>query len=123
MSPRDRGRAARAIAMALGSAAFVVLIAGVTYFAILVLAARFGSEPARAEGFHTLSLYLNGGLAWYQDARVYGAASLLLALASFLFGVHPLARISLVVSGLIYLNFLVFGDTLRHVLAEWASRS
>lgn len=123
MIPRERGRMARGTAKALGSAAFVVLIAGITYFAILVATAKIGDEAGRADGFYTLTRYLNGGLKWYQDARVYGAASLVLALTSFLFGVHPLARISLLVSGLIYVTFLVFGDEIRHVVARWASQA
>ncbi|MGQ0615211.1 MAG: hypothetical protein ACT4PV_15870 [Planctomycetaceae bacterium] len=111
----------RGLAQALAGAAFLILVVGVTYFAILVIAVRYGEEARRAAAFHELGQFLTGGLAWYQDARIYGASSLVLALVSILFGVAPLARITLLVSGSIYVTFLLFGEQITEALRLWAA--
>lgn len=102
------------------SVGFVVLIMGITYFAILVLSIRFGAEEDRATAYYELGGYLSGNLEWYRDARVYGAVALLCALTSILFGVHRLARITLPVAGVCYLVLHVFHDQISNVLSEWA---
>ena len=119
----SRSGPARAIATALASGGFLVLIIGVTYFAALALSIHWGGSPEdRAAAFRELGMFLSGSdeLGWYQDARVYGAVSLLLALLSILFGVHPLARITLPVAGLAYVVLHVFGDQIRDLLTRWA---
>ncbi|MGH7162747.1 MAG: hypothetical protein ACREID_04625 [Planctomycetota bacterium] len=113
-------RPPRAVADFLSSLAFVTLIAGLTYFAILVFNVRFGADSDRAAAYHEIGLFLSGGLPPYQDARVFGAASLVLALLSILFGVTPLARITLLLSGSIYALFLFYGDPILRLLDEWA---
>jgi len=114
----------RGVAALLASAGFVVLIVGVTYFAILVLATHFAAPEDRYAAFRELGLFLSGaGQPWFRDARVYGAVSLLLALASILFGPHPLARITLPVALLIYCVVHLYGNELRDLLLEWALRS
>ena len=120
MTRRPRGALSRGIARGLGGAAFLVLVVGVTYFAILVVTVRFGADAQRAAAFRELGQYLTGGLAWYQDARIYGAGALVLALLSILFGVAPLGRITLLVSGSIYVTFLLFGDRIADALRRWA---
>jgi hypothetical protein len=105
----------------LASAAFVVLIVGVTYFGILVYASHFAEGAERAAAYRELGMFLSGQLEWYRDARVYGAVSLLLALASVLCGVHPLARITLPVAGAAYVVLQFFGDHIRDLLHRWAT--
>ena len=118
----SRSGPARAVATALASGGFLVLIIGVTYFAALALSIHWGGPENRAVAFRELGMFLSGDLGWYADARVYGAVSLLLALVSILFGVHPLARITLPVAGLAYvvLQPYVLGDQIRELLTHWA---
>ena len=113
-------RRSRRVAAALASAAFLVLIAGISYFAILTLTVRSTAGPERATAYRELGLFLSGQLDWYRDARVYGAAALLLALLSLLFGVHPLARVTLPVAGAAYAVIHLYGEQLRDLLARWA---
>ncbi|MHC4550783.1 MAG: hypothetical protein ACYTEZ_18645 [Planctomycetota bacterium] len=116
----------RALAAAFASSGFVVLIAGITYFAILVYSTRYGPSEERYAAYREMGQYLSGkpGLdeqwAWYKDARVFGAVALLLALTSILFGVHKLARITIPVAGLAYALLYVWGDEIREVLYRWA---
>jgi len=113
-------RRSRKVAALLASAAFLVLIAGISYFAIIAFTVRTTSGPERATAYRELGLFLNGQLDWYRDARVYGAGALLLALLSLLFGVHPLARITLPVAGAAYVLLHLYGEQLRDLLARWA---
>ncbi len=113
-------RRSRRLAALLASAAFLVLIAGISYFAILVFTVQATAGPERATAYREMGLFLNGQLEWYRDARVYGAGALLLALISLLFGVHPLARITLPVAGAAYVVVHLYGEQLRDLLARWA---
>ena len=115
-----RGTRARAIARTLASAAFVLLIVGITYFAILVLLTHYGGSQERAVAFVELADFLSGGGAWYRDARTYGGSALILAILSILFGVHPLARITLPISGAVFLVLQFYGEELRELLTIWA---
>ena len=116
-----RGRTlSRWVATVGASSAFLILVIGITYFAILVFAARYGEGEARATAFREIGLFLSGQLAWYQDARMYGAAALLLALVSLLFGVHPLARITLPVAGLAYLLLHLYEEEIQDLITRWA---
>ncbi|MFQ5878529.1 MAG: hypothetical protein ACE5JH_12755, partial [Acidobacteriota bacterium] len=90
-----------------------------TYFAILVLTVRFGGEAERAAAFRELGQFLSGQLPWYQDARVYGAVSLLLALLAILLGSHSLARITLVVAGGLELLVLLAPEQISVTLLQW----
>jgi hypothetical protein len=114
----------RTVAAILASLGFLILVVGVTYFAMLVLAVRYSEEPAeRFTAARELGLFLgtrDPDWAWYKDGRVYGGASLLLALISILFGVHKLARITIVVSGLAFAALQIWGDAIREVLTSWA---
>ena len=90
----------RTVAAVLASLGFLILVVGVTYFGMLVLAVRFSEVPEeRFTATAELGQFLgtrDPDWAWYKDGRVYGGASLLLALISILFGVHKLARITIV---------------------------
>jgi hypothetical protein len=118
----DTAKLARRISRYCASAGFLILIVGLTYFTFLVLTVQFGADEARAAAYRELGLFLSGKQAWYQDARVYGALSLVLALFSVLLGPHPLARITIPVSALIYVVAIAFGDQIREVMSEWARR-
>jgi hypothetical protein len=110
MPARRRRFPSRRLARFFASAGFVVLVVGLTYFGALVLTVTFGGDEMKATALREVGLFLTGGQGWFQDARVYGALSLVLALLSLLFGNHPLARITLVTSGLVYLTFLLAGE-------------
>ena len=114
----------RSVAAILASLGFLILVVGVTYFAILVLATRYSDAPEeRFAAGRELGQFLGTRApewAWYKDARVYGGASLLFALTSILFGVHKLARITIVVSGLAFAVLQIWGDAIREVLTSWA---
>ena len=104
----ERGKAARTVSTFFASLAFLLLVAGITYFALLVLSVHYGENESRARAYRELGLYLSGGLEWYRDARILGASSLLAGLISLLFGVHPFARITIPVAGLLYLTLPIF---------------
>ena len=111
----------RALAVTLASAAFLVLIIGITYFVILLATARYGDDASRATALWVLGQFLTGDLPWYQNAIsgtslpraiVYCAGSLLLALFSILAGSHSLARITLLVSGALTVVLTLWPDEL-----------
>ncbi len=108
-APRRRFPSRR-LARFFASAGFVVLVVGLTYFGALVLTIAFGGGEMKAAALREVGLFLTGKEGVLQDARVYGALSLVLALLSLLFGNHPLARITVVASGLVYLTFLLAGE-------------
>jgi hypothetical protein len=114
----------RTVAAVLASLGFLILLVGVTYFAMLVLAVRYSEDSdARFAAATELGRFLgthDPDWAWYRDGRVYGGASLLLALISILFGVHKLARITIVVSGLSFAVLNIWGDAIREILYRWA---
>lgn len=110
----------RTLATLFASLGFLILIIGITYFAMLVVAIHFGEPATRAANYYELGYFLSGKLEWYKDARIYGAASLLSALISILFGVHPLARITLPISGASYVVLYFYGDQIREVFLRWA---
>jgi len=117
---RRRRFPSRRLARFFASAGFVVLIVGLTYFGALVLTIAFGDTEMKATALREIGLFLTGKGGWFQDARVYGALSLVLALLSLLFGDHPLARITLVASGLVYLTFLLAGEEITAWIIEIA---
>ena len=116
----ERGSIARAISTTFASVAFLLLVAAITYFALLVMSVHYGGGESRARAYRELGLYLSGGLEWYRDARILGAGSLLAGLISLLFGVHPFARITIPVAGLAYLTLHIFGDEIFALIREWA---
>lgn len=117
---RPRGSIAQGIATTFASIGFLLLVAAITYFALLVLSVHYGENESRARAYRELGLYLSGGLEWYRDARILGAGSLLAGLISLLFGVHPFARITIPVAGLAYLTLHIFGDEIFALIREWA---
>ena len=120
MEPEVRQPRSRACCTALAAFGFVLLIVGVTYFAMLVLSVHYGGQGERAAAYYELGQFLTGGLEWYKDARVYGAVALLSALVSLLFGVSPLARITLPVAGACYVLLIFFDDPIRRLIESWA---
>ena len=123
-APQDSApRRPRALATWFASLGFLILTIGIAYFAILVLAIQFAETSAdRATHYYELAKYLSGRLEWYLDARVYGAASLLSALISVLFGLHPLARVTIPVAGLCYAVLHLFSETIWEMITSWAQR-
>lgn len=120
MEPAVKEPRSRACCTAFAAFAFVLLIVGVTYFAMLVLSIHYGAQGARAAAYYELGQFLTGGLEWYKDARVYGAVALLAALASLLFGVSPLARITIPVAGICYVLLIFFADPIKRMIESWA---
>lgn len=112
----------RLFAKVFASLGFLVLIVGITYFAMLVFAVEFGHGADRAASYYELARFLSGRLEWYRDARVYGAVSLLCALVSVLFGVHPLARITLPVAGSAFVVLHIWGESIWRMITTWARR-
>ena len=122
MEPAVRPSRTRALCATFAGLGFVVLIVGVTYFAMLVLGVRYGGDEPRATAYYELGRFLYGGLDWYKDARVYGGVSLLCALVSLLFGVSPLARITIPVAGACYVGLVFYGEPLGRLIEGWAMR-
>jgi hypothetical protein len=114
---RPRSRSA---ATALASLGFVILIVGITYFAMLVLAVHYGEQDERAAAYRELGFFLSGGHGWHRDARVYGAAALLCALVSLLFGLSPLARITIPIAGACYVALIFRGEEIGDLIFRWA---
>ncbi len=107
----------------LAAAGFLLLIIGITYFAILVFSVRFAAEETeRAAAFVDLADFLSGTRGWYENATVYSAGSLALALTSLLFAVHPLARITLPIAIGLVVALQVYGEEIRVLITEWAHR-
>ena len=121
-APQDSApRRPRALATWFASLGFLILTIGISYFAILVLAIQFAeSGEERAAHYWELAKYLSGRLEWYLDARIYGAASLLSALVSVLFGLHPLARVTIPVAGICYAVLHLFSETIWEMITSWA---
>ena len=113
---------ARSLCTLFASFGFLILVVGITYFALLVASVHFGDKETTVRAYTELGSYLGGQLEWYRDARIYGAASLLCALVSLLFGVHPFARITIPVAGLAYLILHLFGDEVFAAIREFALR-
>jgi hypothetical protein len=122
VEPEVTSQRGRAVCTALAGLGFVILIIGVTYFGMLVLGVRYGGQEARAIRYIEMGQFLSGGLEWYKDARLYGGVALLCALISLLFGVSPLARITIPVAGAWYVGLVFYGDPLRRLIEEWARR-
>ena len=109
------------VATFLSSLGFVVLVIGLTYFAMLVLAVHYGDTvDERAASYYELGRYLSGRMGWYQDARVYGAASLVCALVSLLFGAHPLARVTIPIAGVSYVVLTFWREPIWEMITTWA---
>jgi hypothetical protein len=120
VEPEVNPRRGRAPCTAFAALGFLVLIVGITYFAMLVLGVRYGGQEVRATAYYELGQFLSGGLEWYKDARVYGGVSLLCALVSLLFGMSPLARITIPVAGACYVLLVFYGKELGEVIESWA---
>jgi hypothetical protein len=103
-----------------GVCTFFAAAVGITYFGMLVLSVRYGQQDQRAADYMKLGQFLNGELNWYQDARVYGAVALLFALVSLLFGLSPLARITIPVAGACYVLLVFSGDWIAGLIESWA---
>jgi hypothetical protein len=116
----DRSQGANLPATTLASVGFLILVVGLAYFAMLVVAVHYAHDEQRAASYYELARYLSGRLEWYQDARVYGAASLLCALVSVLFGVHPLARVTIPVAGVAYVFLQFWDDWVWELITSWA---
>jgi hypothetical protein len=112
----------RTLSTAFAGLGFVILIVGITYFAMLVLAARYAGPEVRATAYYELGQFLSGQLEWFKDARIYGAVSLLCALVSLLFGLSPLARITIPVAGACYVLLVFFGQQVVALIEGWALR-
>jgi len=110
----------RSLCTLFASLGFLILVVGITYFALLVASVHFGREETTVRAYREIGLYLSGKLEWYRDARVYGASSLLCALISLLFGVHPFARITIPVAGLAYLVLHLFGQEVFEAIRRFA---
>jgi hypothetical protein len=96
----ERSKPARLMARNLAALGFVVLVVGVTYGSILVVRALYSDdENARETAWIQLIDFVSGNTEWYLKASTFGAGSFVLAVVSLLFGVHPLARITLALSG------------------------
>lgn len=120
MEPAVRGPRSRALCTAFAALGFVVLIVGITYFGMLVLSTHYGQQDMRATAYYELGQFLTGKLEWYKDGRLYGAVSLLLALTSLLFGMSPLARITIPIAGVCYVALFFFGDRFARLIETWA---
>jgi hypothetical protein len=110
----------RALCTSLAALGFLLLIVGVTYFGMLVVSVHYGPQGTRAAAYYELGQFLSGKLDWYRDARIYGAASLLLALTSLLFGVSPLARMTIPVAGACYVLLIFYGEEIGRIIESWA---
>jgi hypothetical protein len=110
----------RTLCTAFAALGFVLLIVGVTYFGALVLTVHYGPQGQRAAAYYELGQFLTGNLEWYKDARIYGAASLVCALTSLLFGVSPLARITIPIAGGCYVVLVFYGDRIAKLIESWA---
>jgi len=115
-----RYRLGRSLCTLFASLGFLIMVVGITYFALLVASVHFGDAETTARAYRELGLFLSGKLEWYRDARVYGAGSLLCALVSLLFGVHPFARITIPVAGLAWLVLHLFGQEVFDAIRRFA---
>ena len=120
MEPAVKPPRSRALCTAFAGLGFLVLIVGITYFAMLVLSVRYGGPEPRAAAYVELGQFLSGQLEWYRNARVYGSLALVSALVSLLFGVSPLARITVPIAGGCYVVLFVFGDKAGALIESWA---
>jgi hypothetical protein len=119
-APPRRYRLGQSLCTLFASLGFLIMVVGITYFALLVASVHFGDLETTARAYRELGLYLSGKLTWYRDARVYGAGSLLCALLSLLFGVHPFARITIPVAGLAWLILHLFGNQVFEAIRRFA---
>ncbi len=120
MEPEVKAPRSRTVCTAFAGSGFLIMIVGITYFAMLVLSVHYGGQEARATAYYELGQFLGGGLEWYKDARVYGGLALFCALASLLFGVSPLARITLPVAGGCYVLLVFWGERVGVLIESWA---
>jgi hypothetical protein len=121
VEPAVKPPRSRALCASFAGLGFLLMIVGVTYFAMLVLSVRYGDQGTRAAAYYELGQFLTGEMEWYRDARVYGAMSLVAALTSLLFGVSPLARITIPVAGACYVVLVFLGGTVGRMIERWAS--
>jgi hypothetical protein len=121
VEPEVRTPRSRRLCAAFAGLGFLLMIVGITYFAMLVLSVRFGDQGARAAAYYELGQFLTGEMEWYKDARIYGAVSLMAALTSLLFGMSPLARITIPVAGSCYILLVFLGKHVGKLIETWAS--
>jgi hypothetical protein len=120
VEPPVKAPRSRRLCAAFAGLGFLLMIVGITYFAMLVLSVRFGGQGARAAAYYELGQFLTGEREWYKDARIYGAVSLMAALTSLLFGVSPLARITIPVAGSCYVLLVFFHEQIGRLIETWA---
>lgn len=120
MEPAVKEPRSRRLCSAFAAVGFLVLIVGITYFAMLVVSVHYGQQEMRAAAYYELGQFLTGKLEWYKNARIYGTASLVLALTSLLFGMSPLARITIPIAGTCYVLLIFFGDRIAKLIETWA---
>ncbi len=120
MEPEVRPPRSRALCTLFAGLGFLVLIVGITYFAMLVLSVRYGAAEARMADYVDLGRFLSGQLEWYRNARVLGGLALVSSLVSLLFGVSPLARITIPIAGACYVVLVAYGEELGVLLEGWA---
>jgi len=120
VEPAVKGPRSRTLCTGFAALGFVLMVVGITYFAMLVVSVRYGRQETRATAYYELGQFLTGRLEWYKDARVYGAAALVCALTSLLFGVSPLARMTIPVAGACYVLLLFQGDRIAKLIESWA---
>ncbi|HEX5135502.1 MAG TPA: hypothetical protein VFY93_00890 [Planctomycetota bacterium] len=122
MEPAVKAPRSRALCTTFAGTGFLLMIIGITYFAMLAISVRFGGDQGeRAASYVELGRFLTGEMEWYKDARIYGAVSLMAALTSLLFGVSPLARITIPVAGTCYVLLVFFGHQIAKLIEGWAS--
>jgi hypothetical protein len=122
VEPAVKQPRSRALCTTFAGIGFLLMIVGITYFAMLTISVRFGNQGERAAAYYELGQFLSGDMEWYKDARIYGALSLMAALTSLLFGVSPLARITIPVAGTCYVLLVFFGKHIADLIETWASR-
>jgi len=120
VEPAVKEPRSRTLCTAFATLGFLLMIVGITYFAMLVISVRIGDQGARAAAYYELGQFLTGEMEWYKDARIYGAVSLMAALTSLLFGVSPLARVTIPVAGACYVVLVFFGQQVGKFIETWA---
>jgi len=120
VEPEVRRPRSRTLCTTFAALGFVLMIVGITYFAMLAISTRYGGREERATAYYELGQFLSGKMEWYKNAHVYGALALVAALTSLLFGVSPLARITIPVAGVCYVLLIFYDDQIGKLIESWA---